>query len=120
MIVQSLSHVWFFGTPWTIASQAPCGSPSKNTGVGCISFSKRIYVLSTRNTQVRHSFCRRCISLAAQYLSSYKLHKWQGGKSVILNTEEISFSPQAVHSQLFQAVVFLNDGYAGDKMEQIQ
>ena len=34
---QSLSHVWLFGTPWTIARQAPCpwDFPGKNTGVAC-------------------------------------------------------------------------------------
>ena len=32
---QSLSHVWFFAIPWTVACQAPWNSPGKNTGVGC-------------------------------------------------------------------------------------
>ena len=37
VVVQSLSHVWLFATPWTVAHQAPLskGFPSKNTGVGC-------------------------------------------------------------------------------------
>ena len=32
----SLSRVWYFATPWTVAHQAPLSwnSPSKNTGVG--------------------------------------------------------------------------------------
>ena len=88
--------------------------------LAAISFSRRIYVLSTRNTQVRHSLCRRCISLAAQYLSSYKLHKWQGGKSIILDTEEISFFPIGSAQPAVSGSHCLNDGYAGDKMEQIQ
>ena len=35
--VRSLSRVWLFATPWTVAHQAPLsmGFPSKNTGVGC-------------------------------------------------------------------------------------
>ena len=34
---QSLSRVWLFVTPWTVAHQAPLSmdSPGKNTGVGC-------------------------------------------------------------------------------------
>ena len=33
----SLSSVWLFATPWTVAYQAPLSmdSPGKNTGVGC-------------------------------------------------------------------------------------
>ena len=27
VVVQLLSHVWLFATPWTIARQAPCSSP---------------------------------------------------------------------------------------------
>ena len=34
--VQSLSCVQLFGTLWTVAHQAPRGSPGKNTGVGCL------------------------------------------------------------------------------------
>ena len=39
---KSLSHVWLFATLWIIAQQAPLSmdSPSKNTGVGCISHSR--------------------------------------------------------------------------------
>ena len=35
--MKSLSHVWLFVTPWTIAYQAPpsMGFPGKSTGVGC-------------------------------------------------------------------------------------
>ena len=34
---QSLSHVWLFVTPWTVAHHAPCrwDFPGKNTGMGC-------------------------------------------------------------------------------------
>ena len=34
---QSLSRVWLFETPWTVALQAPCpwDFPGKNTGVSC-------------------------------------------------------------------------------------
>ena len=43
--VKSLSCVWLFATPWTVAHQAP---PSwdfldKNTGVGCCFLPKGIY-----------------------------------------------------------------------------
>ena len=39
--VKSLSRVPFFGTPWTVAYQAPPSwdFPGKSTGVGCLSFS---------------------------------------------------------------------------------
>ena len=37
VVAQSLSHVRFLTTPWTVAHQALCpwDSPGKNTGVGC-------------------------------------------------------------------------------------
>ena len=37
VVVQLLSFVWFFVTPWTVTHQAPLflGFPGKNTGVGC-------------------------------------------------------------------------------------
>ena len=37
-----LSHMWLFVTPWITASQAPLsmGFSSKNTGMGCPSFSR--------------------------------------------------------------------------------
>ena len=36
-VVCSLSHIWLFMTPWTLAGQIPLPIelPSKNTGVGC-------------------------------------------------------------------------------------
>ena len=37
---KSLSLVQLFVTPWTVAHQAPWNSPHKNSGVGCISFSR--------------------------------------------------------------------------------
>ena len=35
-VYQSLSHVWFFATPWTVPARLlrPWGFPGKNTGVG--------------------------------------------------------------------------------------
>ena len=33
--VKSLSHVWPFATPWTVAYQVPLNIPGKNTGVDC-------------------------------------------------------------------------------------
>ena len=41
-----LSPVWLFGTPWTVACQAPLSpwdSPSKNTGMGCLSLLQGIF-----------------------------------------------------------------------------
>ena len=42
VVVSSLSCVWLFVNPWTVAHQAPLsmGFPGKNSGVGCISFSR--------------------------------------------------------------------------------
>ena len=35
LVVQSLSHVQLFVSPWTVACQAPWGLLGKNTGVSC-------------------------------------------------------------------------------------
>ena len=35
VVVQLLSHVQLFVTPWTLACQAPWHSSGKNSGVGC-------------------------------------------------------------------------------------
>ena len=42
--VMSLSHVWLFATPWTVAYQTPPSMEfsGKSTGVGCHSFSVHI------------------------------------------------------------------------------
>ena len=46
MCAESLSHVWLFVTPWTVASQAPLsmGFSGKNTEVGCHFFLQGIFL----------------------------------------------------------------------------
>ena len=45
VVFQSLSYVWLFTTPWTVACQAPLSwdSPSKNTRVICHAFLQAIF-----------------------------------------------------------------------------
>ena len=42
---QSLSHVWLFSTPWTVAPRLLCpwDSPGKNPGVGCHALFQGIF-----------------------------------------------------------------------------
>ena len=35
IVVHSLTHIWLFATPWTVADQAPWDFPGKTTAVGC-------------------------------------------------------------------------------------
>ena len=59
-----LSHVRLFGTPWTVARQAPLSmdSPDKNTGVDCHSLLQRNFLTQGLNPcllQLLH--CRRIL-----------------------------------------------------------
>ena len=51
-----LSHVWLFGTPWTIAHQAPLSwdFPGKNTGVGCHVLLQGIFLTQEWNLCLLH------------------------------------------------------------------
>ena len=56
---ESLSHVWLFVTPWTVALQAPLSmelSSVQNTGVGCHSLLQRIFPIQGLNLGLMH--CR--------------------------------------------------------------
>ena len=48
---QSLSRVWLFATPWTVAHQAPLSMEfsSKNTGVGSLSLLQGIFLTQELN-----------------------------------------------------------------------
>ena len=55
-VVQSLSRVPLFVTPWTVARQAPLsmGSPGKNTGVSCHSLPQGIFLTQGQNPCLLH------------------------------------------------------------------
>ena len=48
---KSLSRVWLFATPWTVATRLLCpwNSPGKNTGVGCCHFFLQGIFLTQRS-----------------------------------------------------------------------
>ena len=52
----SLSHVWLFATPWTVARQCPLSmdSPDKNTGVGNHSLLHGIFSTQQSNPGLLH------------------------------------------------------------------
>ena len=54
----SLSHVWLFATPWTVAHQSPLSwdFPGKNTGVGCYFLFQEISLTQGLNPYLLH--CR--------------------------------------------------------------
>ena len=56
LVVQSLSHVQLFVTPWTVARQAPLpmGFPGKNTGVGCHFLLQGIFLTQGSNPHLLH------------------------------------------------------------------
>ena len=59
--VKSLSRVWLFATPWTIAYQAPLsmGFSSKSTGVGCHFLLQGIVPTQGSNLGLLH--CRQVL-----------------------------------------------------------
>ena len=59
--VKSLSPVRLFGTPWTVAHQAPLSrdSPGKNTGVGCHFLLQGIFPTKGANPGLPH--CRQTL-----------------------------------------------------------
>ena len=61
VVVESLSHVWLFATPWTVAGQAVCpwDFPGKNTGVGCHSLLQGVFPTQGSNWHLLH--CRRIL-----------------------------------------------------------
>ena len=61
VVVQWLSHVQLFVTPWAIACQAPWDFPGKNTGVSCISYSRGSSLL-------RDWICVSCISCIGRWI----------------------------------------------------
>ena len=60
----SLSCVWLFAVPWTIAHQAPLSS--KNTGVGCHFLPQDIFPIQGSNP------CLQCGSSISRWI----LHSW--------------------------------------------
>ena len=55
VVVQSLSCVRLFVTPWTVAHQAhPWTSPGKNTGVGCHFLLQGIFPTQGSNPGLLH------------------------------------------------------------------
>ena len=69
----SLSSVWLFATPWTVAYQAPLsvGYSRKNTGVGCHFFLQGIFPTQGSNPCLLHS--RQILHLLS-HLRSLSLH----------------------------------------------
>ena len=57
--VKSLSHVWLFTTPWTVAHQAPVHSLGKNTGEGSHSLLRGIFPIQGSNPGLLH--CRQIL-----------------------------------------------------------
>ena len=57
----SEGHVQFFGTPWTVARQAPLSMDfsGKNTGMGCHFLLQRIFWTQGSNPDLLH--CRRIL-----------------------------------------------------------
>ena len=45
-----LSHVWLFGTPWTVSLLCPWNFPGKNTGVGCHFLFQGIFLTQASKT----------------------------------------------------------------------
>ena len=54
VVVQWLSHVQLFVTPWAIACQAPWDFPGKNTGVSCHFLLQRIFPTQGLNICLLH------------------------------------------------------------------
>ena len=67
--VKSLSRVWLFATPWTVAHQDPwsVGFSSMNTGVGCYSLLQAIFPTQGSNPGLPH--CKQTL-----YCLSYRWH----------------------------------------------
>jgi len=53
-VLSHFSRVQLFGTPWTVACQAPLSwdSPGKNTGVDCHVFLQGIFLIQGLNSNL--------------------------------------------------------------------
>ena len=69
---QSLSHVWLFVTPWTVACQLLCpgNSPGNNTAMGSHSLLQRIFLTQGLNLGLLH--CRQILYHLSHNLSISK------------------------------------------------
>ena len=68
--VKSLSRVWLFASPWTLAYQNPCpwNFPGKSTGVGCHSLLQGIFPTQESNPGLPH--CRQILHCLSHQGSS--------------------------------------------------
>ena len=80
LYAQSLSHVWCFMTPWTVAQQAPLSnSPGNKTGMGSHSLLQGIFLTQGSNLSLLH--CRQIL-----YCLSY-----QGSPTFLLPSSLFGF-----------------------------
>ena len=75
--VQSLSRVWLFATPWTVARQAPLSMRillGKNTRVGCHSLLQGIFPIQGSSPGLWH--CRQILYHLSHSSSNKKNKTW--------------------------------------------
>ena len=65
-----LSGMQLFVTPWTVAHQAPCSFPGKDTGVGCHFLFQGIFPTKGLNLRLLHLLYWQVDSLPLHYLGS--------------------------------------------------
>ena len=90
---QSLSCVWLFATPWTVACQLLCSwnFPSKNTGVGCHFHSRG----SSWSWNWTHISCVSCIC-------RWILYPWATSKAILYKTLLQTWSISRPHVLLLE------------------
>ena len=89
-VVQSLSRVPLFVTPWTVARQAPLsmGSPGKNTGVGCH------FLLRCMKVESESEVTQSCLTLSDPMDCSLPGSSIHGiFQATVLEWVAIAFSP---------------------------
>ena len=108
--VQSLSCVWLFATPWTVARQAPLlwDFPGKNTGVGYHFFLQGIFQTQRSNMCLLHW---QVDSLPLSHLESpqHMLDCPHHGCEHLVRRDHASLTfPQAQHAKCITYVISAN------------
>ena len=103
--VKSLSRVWLFATPWTVAIRLLCpwNSPGKNTGVACHSLLQGIFLTQGSNQGLSH--CRQIL-----HHLSHQGSPWQNKVLEIQIPPRFELSPmsQWLTVQFYVAIHFPN------------
>ena len=95
IVVHSLTHIWLFATPWTVAHQAPWDFPGKTTEVGCHFLLRVPLCLWGCKLSFLDASCKMCYTLVRVITFTMKICIW----TLALTVERKTWSINTYHKQ---------------------